>query len=168
MSKAFTREEDGSEQEEIPSVRSPLPPGAKNYITPAGAERLEQRLKELLAKKQALIVREDGSSETEQRKVESAIRNLQEVLKSVVITGPPVDREKIAFGAAVTIRYESGEEEVFRIVGVDEADPQKGSVSWMSPLARALVSRKTGDKVKFKSPSGEEELTVVSVRYGDD
>ena len=108
-----------------------------------------------------------ASSETAQRKLESAIRNLQEILKSIVITGPPIDREKIAFGATVTIRHLSGDEEVFRIAGVEEADPQKGSISWMSPLARALVSRKAGDKLTFKSPSGEEELTVVSVRYGD-
>ena len=168
MSKAFTREDDGAELEEIPSVRPQLPAGANNYITRTGGERLEQRLRELLAEKQALMADADGSSESGQRKMESAIRNLQEILKSVVVTGPPVDREKIAFGATVTIRYPNAEEEVFRIVGIEEADPQQGSVSWMSPLARALVSRKAGDKVKFRSPAGEQELTILSVRYQPD
>ena len=168
MSKAFTRESDQSGAEEIPSFRPRLPPGVRNYITREGADRLKQRLNGLLEKKQGLAAgsNEAGTaSEAEQRKIESAIRNLQQILDSVVVAEIPVDQEKIAFGATVVIRHGNGEEEAYRIVGVEESDPDHGSISWVSPLARALLSRRAGDKVRFRSPAGEEELTILSVRY---
>src|SRR5580765_5610653 len=106
MSKAFTRESDHSE--EVPIVRLQLPPGTRNYITREGADRLRQRLDELIARKQA-------GAEADQRKLESAIRNLQLTLNSVVVAEIPVDREKVAFGAAATVRHANGEEETYRI-----------------------------------------------------
>ena len=156
MSKAFTRESDDAE--EIPVIRSQLPPGTRNYVTREGADRLRQRLNELIARKQA-------SSDAEQRKLESAIRNLQLTLNTVVVAELPADREKVAFGAAVTVRHANGEEETYRTVGVEEADPENGAISWLSPLARALMSRRAGEKTRFKSPAGEEELTIVKVAY---
>src|SRR5207247_6459445 len=104
MSKAFTRESDQSGAEEIPSFRPRLPPGASNYITREGADRLKQRLNGLLEAKQGLTARSNEAgtaSEAEQRKIESAIRNLQQILDSVVVAEIPVDQEKIAFGATV-------------------------------------------------------------------
>ena len=77
----------------------------------------------------------------------------------------PAEQEKVAFGATVLIRHGNGEEEAYRIVGVEEADPDHGSISWISPLARALLSRRAGDRVRFRSPAGEEELTILSGRY---
>src|SRR2546426_4481927 len=159
MSKAFTRESDESGAQEIPSFRPRLPPGTRNYITREGADRLKQRLNCLLEKKQGT------ASEAEQRKIEAAIRNLQQILDSVVLAEIPADQEKIAFGATIMIRYGNGEEVAYRIVGVEEADPDHGSISWISPLAQALLSRRAGDKVRFRSPAGEEELTILSVRY---
>src|SRR5712691_6776740 len=98
MSKAFTRESDDSE--EIPLARSQLLPGARNYITREGADRLRQRLNELLQEKQALGA---TSKEADHRKLESAIRNLQRTLSSVVVAEIPADQDKVAFGAAVTV-----------------------------------------------------------------
>ena len=149
-------------------MRPQLPPGTRNYITREGADRLKQRLKDLLEKKQTLATRnaEAGTaSEADQRKIESAIRRLQQILDSVIVAEIPADQEKVAFGATVMIRHGNGEEAAYHIVGVDEADPERGSISWISPLARALLSRRAGDKVRFRSPAGGEDLMVVAVRY---
>ena len=113
MSKAFTRESDESGAEEIPSFRPQLPPGARNYITREGADRLKQRLNVLLEEKQGLTARSNEAgtpSEAEQRKIEAAIRNLQQILDSVVVAEMPADQEKIAFGATVLVRHGNGEE----------------------------------------------------------
>jgi transcription elongation factor GreB len=169
VSKAFTREsDDESEAEEIPTFRPHLPPGARNYITREGSERLKQRLNGLLQRKQALAARNNevgAASEADLRKIESTIRRLQQILDSVIVAEIPVDRGKVAFGATVLIRHGSGEEEAYHIVGVEEADPECGSISWISPLTRALLSRRAGDKVRFQSPAGGEELTILTVRY---
>ena len=167
MSKAFTRESD-SGAEEIPAFRPQLPPGARNFITRAGADGLRQRLTGLLETKQASGNRNlDASAtvEADLRKVESDIRSLQQTLESVVVAEIPADQTKVAFGATVTVRNANGAEETYRIVGVEEANPEHGSISWISPLARALLSRRAGDIVRFHSPAGDEELVIMAVRY---
>ena len=161
MSKAFTRESDDSAGEEVPLVRPKLPAGTRNYITQEGADRLRQQLKGLLDRKQAT----DALPMPDQRKIELAIRSLQQTLDSVIVAEIPTDQEKVAFGATVTVRHENGEEESYNIVGVEEANPERGAISWISPLARALLSRRAGDKVRFRAPAGERELTILSVRY---
>jgi transcription elongation factor GreB len=169
VSKAFTREsDDESGAEDIPSFRPQLPPGTRNYITREGADHLKQRLSDLLEMKQVFAARSNEAgtgAESDQRKIESAIRRLQQILDSVVVAEIPVDQDKVAFGAVVMIRHGNGEEAAYHIVGVEEADPERGSISWISPLARALLSRRAGDKVQFRSPEGGEELTILSVRY---
>jgi transcription elongation factor GreB len=169
VSKAFTRESDDEfADEEIPSLRPQVPPGTRNYITREGSDRLKQRLNDLLQKKQALATRnnEGGAApEADQRKIESAIRRLQQTLDAVVVADISADQERVAFGATVTVRHGNGEEESYRIVGVEEANPEGGSISWLAPLARAMLSRRAGDKVQFRSPAGDEELTIRSVRY---
>ena len=160
MSKAFTRESDDSGAEDVPSFRPQLPPGVRNYITRDGAERLRQRLSGLLEKKDA-----PSATEVDKRKLDANISNLRQIIDSLVIAEIPADREKVAFGARAVIRHENGQEEAYHIVGIDESDPDNGSISWVSPLARALLSRRAGQKVKFRSPAGEEELTIVSVGY---
>jgi transcription elongation factor GreB len=169
VSKAFTRESDDEfGAEEIPSFRPQLPPGTSNYITRAGADTLNQRLKDLLERKQALTngSNEAGTaSEADRWKIESAIRKLTQILDSVIVAAVPADQEKAAFGATVTVRHGNGKERAYHIVGVDEADPENGSISWISPLARVLLSRKAGDIVRFQSPAGVEELAIVKVRY---
>ena len=164
MSKAFTRESDDSGADETPMVRRALPAGTRNYITPEGAERLRQRMNALLERKQSLraAAGEGGTTaEADERKLAAAIYSLEQVLGSVVVPGIPEDRGKVAFGATVVIRRGDGEEERYRIVGVDEAEPENGAISWISPLARALLTRRAGEKVRFR----EEELTILSVGY---
>jgi transcription elongation factor GreB len=158
MSKAFTRESDEFD-DEIPSTRPQLPPGATNYITREGAQRLKQRLDALLEKKR----QSSDAPESDLRKLDAKIRTLQQTLSSVVVSQPASDPDKVAFGTTVRIRHERGEEETYRIVGVEEADPENGSVSWLSPLARALLSQKVGDKIHFRTPVGPQELTVLSI-----
>ena len=168
MSKAFTRESDEAGAEEVPYVPPQLPPGTRNYITRDGATRLKQRLDELLEKKRALAAggaQAAASSEADRRRIESSIRKLQQVLDSVVVAGAPVDREKVVFGATVRVRRGNGDEDSYQIVGVEEADPENGRISWIAPLARAMLSRRAGDKVRFRSPAGDEELTVLAVHY---
>ena len=148
MSKAFTRESDESGDDEIPPIRPSLPPGTTNYITPQGAERLTQRLDSLLEKRRRL----SDAPNSDVRKLDATIRALQQTLSSVVVAQPSPNPEKVAFGTTVRIRHQNGEEETYRIVGVEEADPENGSISWLSPLARALLSRKVGDKVGFRTP----------------
>ena len=169
MSKAFTRESD-SGAEEIPAFRPQLPPGTRNFITRVGADGLRQRLTDLLERKQALGTRSIEASatvEADLRKLESAIRRLQQTLASVVVAEIPADREKVAFGATVTVRHGNGAEAAYQIVGVEEADPERGSISWISPLARALLLRRAGDTVRFRSPAGDEELAIMTVRYSE-
>ena len=103
--------------------------------------------------------------EAEQRKIESAIRRLRQILDSVVVAEIPVDRERVAFGATVMIQHGSGKEATYRIVGIEEAEPERGSISWISPLTRALMSRRAVDKVRFRSPAGGEDLTILTVRH---
>lgn len=156
MSKAFTRESDDAE--EMPVFRQPIPPGVTNYVTRAGAQQLRARLESLLAKKQA-------AAEGEQRKLEAIIRNLQLTLNSVVVAEIPANQEKVAFGATVTVRHGNGEEESYRIVGIEEAHPESGAISWVSPLARALMSKRVGEKAQFRSPAGDEELEILMIGY---
>ena len=167
MSKAFTHESD-SGAEEIPAFRPQLPPGTRNFITRVGADGLRQRLTDLLERKQALGTRSIEASatvEADLRKLESAIRRLQQTLASVIVAEIPADQGKIAFGATVTVRHGNGAEAAYQIAGVEEADPERGSISWISPLARALLSRRAGDTVRFRSPAGDEELAIITVRY---
>ena len=162
MSRAFKREPDESGAEEMPAVRPQLPPGTRNYISSEGADKLRHRLNELLETKRASA---GAGSEADQRPLDTIIRRLQATVESVVVAETPADQTKIAFGACVTIRHEDGEEDEYQIVGVDEADPASGRISWISPLARGLLSRKAADIVRFQSPAGVEELTIVKVHY---
>jgi transcription elongation factor GreB len=168
VSKAFTRESDESGAEEIPSVRTQLPAGARNYITREGADRLRQRLNELVEKRHAgatIGTETDPVLRADQRRIESEIRKTQSILDSLIIAETPADREKVAFGASVTVAYGNDEEEAYQIVGVDEADPAHGRISWISPLARALLSRRAGETVRFQSPAGDQQLTILKVQY---
>jgi transcription elongation factor GreB len=164
VSKAFTREADDAGTDETPIVRRPLPPGTKNYITREGADRLRERLQSLVEKKSSMTAAGEGL-DADQRKVEAAIRSCQETLDSVVLAEIPVDRAKVGFGATVVIRRGDGEEERYRVVGVEEADPEAGSISWLSPLARALLTRRAGERVQFRAGGEEQELTIVRVEY---
>ncbi len=173
MSKAFTRESD-DEADELPSSARPvLPPGVKNYITLRGAQRLRDKVVELSEKKRQLLTSTTGAGQphsvqpgSEQRKIEARIRQLEQILETVVVTeAPATGRDAVRFGAAVTVRRANKEESVYRIVGLDETDFERGHISWLSPLAKQLVGRRTGERVEFKSPAEDEELRVLAVSY---
>lgn len=168
MSKAFTREsDDAPEAPVLPALRSALPPGAKNYITPAGAQRLRTELDALI--EQRLKIASFPDAETNKTALSSPdqqILRLQHSLESAVVTpAPPPPWERVRFGATVTVRDERGKESEYRIVGVDETDIERGWVSWVSPIARALLNARLGQCVRFKFPAGEALLEITRITY---
>jgi transcription elongation factor GreB len=165
MSKAFTRESDDQDDEapERP-LGAELPPGVKNYVTPEGAARLREEIDRLAHRDRPAAV-----ASGEARALREVDRRLAflgrrlEALEVIDPSGQPTDR--VLFGATVTLRAEDGAERRYRLVGVDEADPGLGEVSWRSPVATALLGAVPGDVVRVRSPRGEEELEVIEVTY---
>ena len=168
MSKAFTRESDDASGDEIAPLGPQTRSGAKRYITRQGADRLRQQANVLIEEKRALLNGADAASADAPgrvRRIEAAIQRIQQTLDSVIVAEPPADSGKVGFGASVHIRDQHGEEESYQIVGPDEAEPGQGRISAISPLAQALMNRNVGDTVRFKSPAGDQELTVLAVHY---
>jgi transcription elongation factor GreB len=173
VSKAFTRESDDDSEDPVPLLRPSLPAGVKNYITLRGAQRLRDELTELSEKKRRLPDSATSSDRpepsqpgSERRKIESRISQLRQILDSVVVAEPPATgRDVVRFGAIVTVRHSDDGESIYRMVGVDETDFDQGRISWLSPLAKQLLGRRAGERVRFKTPSGEEELEILAVSY---
>ncbi len=166
MSKAFTREDDASEDPVLPPLASLLPPGVKNYLTAGGAERLRGELVRLTDDRSVLLGRavNDPEVKREVAQLDQRIRYLQQSLAGAAIVDPPGDKPgKVQFGSIVTVRDKSGEESVYKIVGVDEADYSRNEVSWLSPIAKALMNAKVGEKVPFKRPKGATELEILKI-----
>jgi transcription elongation factor GreB len=158
MSKAFTREDDSADLPPLPPLPT-LPPGVKNYITQSGEAALRAQLDELLGKRSKLKAQE--RSQLDQR-----IGRLQQILETLVPVAPAADGEtQVRFGATVKVRDAKGEEESYRIVGINEIDLDRDWISWQSPLARALLNARVGDTVRFKAPAGERQLQITGVRY---
>lgn len=160
MSKAFTRESDDA-PEERPLIRTipALPPGAKNYLTESGAQRMREELESLLAQRTTAAAKLSPDSERR-------LSQLQQSLATAVITPPPARPwEQVRFGATVTVRDPRGEQTAYRIVGVDEVDLDRDWVSWLSPIARTLLNARLGERVRFQFPAGETELTIVGITY---
>ena len=179
VSKAFTREDDAPDEDLEPEPQSP--PGQKNYITPAGQARLKSELKALveverpdLLKTIAWAASNGDRSENADyiygkrrlREIERRIRFLIKRLEIAEVVDPrDQDRDRVFFGATVTYRDAKGAEHTVSIVGTDEVDPARGRVSWVSPVARALLKAREGDVVTATTPSGPEELEVLGMRY---
>jgi transcription elongation factor GreB len=154
VSKAFTRE-DGAEEVFAPP-RAPLPPGTQNYITKNGADRIHAELGELIQRKR------NTSNDSEQPALETRIQYLQSLIASFVVVEPAAS-DLVRFGAVVTLKRGS-QTETYTIVGVDEIDLDNNQISWLSPLARALMSHRVGDRISFKSPAGQEQLEILAIR----
>ena len=169
MSRAFVRESDFPQMPELPPQVSPLPPGAKNFITAAGAQRLRDELAQLtkIARPRlAAAPVDDTDAKRELQVLDQRIRYLQQSLRTAEIVPPPEGpRDVVRFGATVTVRENNGAETPYRIVGVDETDPDRGEVSWLSPIARALVNTRLGERIVFKAPRGAKELEIVAITY---
>lgn len=183
MSKAFTKETDQEEPEgETPELA--LPKGTKNYITPAGFAKLRSELQDLLKVKRPELVKTvawaasngDRSENADYiygkrrlREIDRRIRFLTKRMDAAEVVDPSKQKSnKVLFGATVTVENESGNKITYKIVGIDESEPDKKYVSWISPIAKALFNTKVGDIVQFRSPKGEEELQIIKIIYAAD
>ncbi len=167
MSKAFVREDDDA-SEPPPRPSALLPPGTKNYLTPAGAERLREALDALVRQEQELgpPAADDGEAKRLSQGRRMRIQALPESLRTAeVVARPAGAADQVRFGATVTVRDDRGAESRYRIVGVDETDPDNGEVSWLSPIARALLNARVGQKVQFKFPAGARQLEILGIGY---
>jgi len=186
MNKAFTREsEDEDEDGDAPENASPLPAGSKNYMTPAGFARLKSELDDLLGRERpelvATIAWAAGNGDRSEngdyiygkrrlREVDRRIRFLIKRLDAAEVVDPTTRRDegeddRVYFGATVTVRNGRDEERTVSIVGVDEIDTTRGYISWVSPMARALLKAREGDTVTLNTPGGMEDLDILHVRY---
>ncbi|HEV2839720.1 MAG TPA: GreA/GreB family elongation factor [Chthoniobacterales bacterium] len=169
MSKAFTREEnEGLDLPELPALASTLAPGAKNYITAAGAQKLRDELRQLVEITRPGLASSSDDPDTKRQlaRLDQRITQLEESLQSSEIVTPPSGpADVVRFGATVTVRESDGNEAAYRIVGVDEIDLDRGWVSWVSPIAKALLNGKRGERIRFQFPSGEETLEILDIRY---
>jgi transcription elongation factor GreB len=170
MSKAFTREEtEGPDIPDLPPLTSVLPSGAKNYITSSGAQSLRDELARLVntIRPSLVVAADDPDAKRQLAALDQRIYRLEQGLQSAEVVPTPEGAEvnTVSFGATVTVRETSGEESSYRIVGVDETDFDRGWVSWLSPIARALMNAKVGERVRFKIPAGETELKIVAISY---
>ena len=180
MNKAFVKESDDDE-EDAPAGAPSLPPGTRNYMTRNGFERLRADLDQLVRVERPALVEtvrwaasngdrsENGDyiyGKKRLREMDRRIRYLTKRTESAVPVDPRDQEnvEQVFFGATVTVD-DGGVEASYQIVGVDEADPGRGLISWLSPLARALLKAREGDLVKFQSPAGWRELEVLEIRY---
>ena len=180
MNKAFVKEPDGDEDDE--GGLPPIPPGAKNYITPQGYQRIREELLQLIDTERPEVVKivhwaasngdrsENGDyiyGKRRLREIDRRIRFLTKRLDLAEVVDPSIHQgsDQVFFGATVTYLNGAGTEQTITIVGIDELDPLKGKISWVSPVARALTKSREGDVVTLTTPAGEDELEILSVTY---
>ena len=178
MSKAFTKET----EEDDDDVAAPLPSGTKNYITPAGYARLRAELMALIDDERPKVVEvvhwaasngdrsENGDylyGKKRLREIDRRIRFLTKRLEIAEIANPSLHHgnDQVFFGATVTYAEPNGCERTVTIMGIDEADSLQGQVSWISPIARALLKAREGDEVTLMTPQGPQQIEVLEVRY---
>ena len=182
MSKAFTRENDAAVDDDEDTALPPLPAGTKNYMTPAGYRRLREELMTLLDVERPKVVEtvswaakngdrsENGDylyGKKRLREIDRRIRFLTRRLDQAEVADPSAHHgsDQVFFGATVTYANASGQARTVTIKGIDEADSLAGEVSWISPIARALLKAREGDEVKVVTPGGVETVEVLEVRY---
>jgi transcription elongation factor GreB len=180
MNKAFTKETDSDDDEDL--ALPPLPAGGKNYITPRGYTRLRDELLDLIDNERPKIVEvvhwaasngdrsENGDyhyGKKRLREIDRRIRFLTKRLEIAEVSDPAVHHgnDQVFFGATVTYADGSGAEQTVTILGIDEADSALNQVSWISPIARALLKARVGDEVKLATPAGIKDIEVVEVQY---
>ncbi len=181
MSKAFTKETE-AEDTDLDDEGPALPPGAKNYITPEGLQRLRDEFRQLQQDERPKIVEivtwaagngdrsENGDylyGKKRLREIDRRMRFLMKRIEIAEVVDPRMqkDKERVFFGARVTYLNSRGEEKAVRIVGIDEARSDEGEISWISPIARALMKAEVGDVVKVRTPKGVEPVEVLDIAY---
>ncbi|MDN7672239.1 transcription elongation factor GreB [Burkholderia oklahomensis] len=181
MNKAFVKESDGDD-DDLEHAQAAIPPGAKNYITPAGHKRLRDELLHLIDEARPEVVKlvswaasngdrsENGDyiyGKRRLREIDRRIRFLTKRLDlaEVVDASRQENADQVFFGATVDYATQDGTEHTVTIVGVDEVDLDRGYVSWISPVARALLKARVGDTVTLLTPVGPEPIDVLDVRY---
>ena len=183
MSKAFTREADGADDDDDGATGlPPLPAGARNYMTPQGYARLRAELLQLIDEERPKVVEivhwaasngdrsENGDylyGKKRLREIDRRIRFLTRRLDIAEVADPSAHHgsDQVFFGATVTYANGRGEERTITIKGIDEADNLKGEVSWVAPIARALLKAREGDEVRLQTPGGVETIEVLTVHY---
>ena len=182
MSKAFTKESEADDDDGEGGGLPPLPAGGKNYMTPAGYARLRGELLDLMDTERPKVVEavhwaakngdrsENGDylyGKKRLREIDRRIRFLTKRLEVAEVTDPSVHHgsDQVFFGSTVRYADENGDERVVTILGIDEADSAQSQVSWISPIARALLKAREGDVVKLATPGGVHEIEVLEVRY---
>jgi transcription elongation factor GreB len=183
VNKAFVKESDQDEDEELAASVPGLPPGTHNYMTRKGYEKLKAELDQLVREERPVLVEtirwaasngdrsENGDyiyGKKRLREIDRRIRFLLKRLESSTVIAPAEQEntEQVFFGATVTVCDVDGElEQTYQIVGVDEANASEGRISWIAPLSRALLKAREGDVIRFASPAGMREIEVVEIRY---
>ncbi|MBI3711443.1 MAG: transcription elongation factor GreB [Burkholderiales bacterium] len=183
MSKAFVKESDQDDEEEFGAP--PIPPGVKNYLTPEGHQAMRSELLNLIDNERPEVVNivswaasngdrsENGDyiyGKRRLREIDRRIRFLTKRLDLAEVVQPSVHfgSDQVFFGATIEYENQDGDVLTVRIVGVDEFDPLRGKISWISPVARALTKARVGDTVTLKTPHGVDELTILDVNYPQD
>ena len=182
MSKAFTKENDTPPDDDEDESASALPVGVKNYMTPAGYASLNAEFDQLWKIERPKLVEtihwaasngdrsENGDyiyGKKRLREIDRRIRYLTKRLDNAEVVNPATREatDQVFFGATVTLLDDQGMEGTYSIVGIDEADPAKNRISWVSPMARALFKAREGDVVNLVTPAGKRELEILEVRY---
>ncbi|MEI7447080.1 MAG: transcription elongation factor GreB [Burkholderiales bacterium] len=182
MNKAFVREDSNDDDEDPPEAPEAAGPAPRNYITPAGHARMKTELLHLLDVERPEVVRvvswaasngdrsENGDylyGKKRLREIDRRIRFLTKRLDRAEVVDPAQHHgnDQIFFGATVTYLQSDGVERTVTIVGIDEVDPLNGRISWISPVAKALIKAREGDTVSLATPAGRLELEVLDVRY---
>jgi transcription elongation factor GreB len=180
MSKAFTRESEAADDDD--DSPAPMPAGSKNYITPTGYARLRAELMALIDDERPKVVEvvhwaasngdrsENGDylyGKKRLREIDRRIRFLTKRLEIAEVADPSLHHgnDQVFFGATVTYAEPNGHERTITIMGIDEADSLQGQVSWISPIARALLKSREGDAVMLQTPQGPQEIEVLQVSY---
>jgi transcription elongation factor GreB len=182
MNKAFVKESDNDDDDEALELSRAIPAGSKNYITPAGHTAIKDELLQLIDVDRPEVVRvvhwaasngdrsENGDyiyGKRRLREIDRRIRFLTKRLDSAFVVDPSVHygNDQVFFGATVKYVNAAGEEHTVTIVGIDELDPLRGRISWVSPVARALTKAREGEVVTLNTPQGVDDLEIVSVDY---
>ena len=184
MSKAFTKETDHEDDDDA-VVDSALPQGVKNYLTVGGYQTLRAELAHLVTKERPDVVSivswaasngdrsENGDylyGKKRLREIDRRIRFLTKRLEAAEVINPATqpNKDQVFFGATVLYSNQDGEEFTVTIVGVDEADPLNGKISWISPVAKAILKSREGDTVYLQTPSGRQELDILEINYPEE